>query len=491
MTRTMLSHSPIVKPLAVSLIALLAAASFAYPNSADAQPTANSLKKVVNAQRALGVDNGWVIVDGSAINPILFSYKKDANGDFTATGKVKLRTAVALGAPTMAAGGVVFGPTPAGTGKSRPTDATTFGVGLCFGEVIAGGTASSEGGWVNDVNVVGHETNPNLVPGAIVGVGVGQTNGAYAVGWDTNATGAAQGIVMKLDAAGNTYKPLSQTLLGTLGGPTSQALSISKGATFVVGMADFTDGKPHAVYALTTASSWTDIAPNFPAQVDIGDAGHTLKPILKSQAMIANDAGLIAGTVTVKEDVAGRKNQQVDVGFVFNVNTSTTTFFPFFGANVIPMEISSDGHVVGNLRFVLPAGAPTGSVPSDHPFFYNGTSVSDLGTLTLPSTGVPAYSCRVAAVNGTGEATGSCTATQTDTFDNAANAFFIDAAGGGSFVDLDAAIHTNIGPLNKTIKPFSFTNAMSIDDQEEIVLTGKRNAGAMVAAFIISKNAYK
>ena len=477
-------------PVRMFPFALLAAAELCFSQTAFAGPTANSLKMVENNRHANGVDNGWVIDDSTVSNPTLIAYTKNASGDFVATKKIKMKTALSLGGFTMAAGGVVFAPAPQGQGKSvlSVSGSGLFGVGLGFGEVSVGGAGGSEGGWASDVTVTAHDTNPNLVPGAISGLAADPVNGTYAVGWDTdNPGGVDHAIVMTLNSAGPTYKPMSQTDLGTLGGSTSQALGISKGATYVVGAADDSAGNAHAVYAHLPATSWTDLTTGFPATINGGN-------VVKSRALAANDAGIVAGAVKVKEDVAGRKNLPVDIGFIYNIGTNSTVFFPFAGANVIPMKVLADGGVLGDLEFVVPAGSPAGTLPVHHPFLFDGTNVTDFGVMTLVSTGQPAYGCRAAAVNGNGEIAGSCTANATDTYANAVSGFYINATGvSPAFVDLNTKLHATMDSLNAKIKPYKFTNATSVDDQQEITLTGKKTtkSSQTLTSFVVSKNAYQ
>src|SRR5262249_45928884 len=154
--------------------------------------------------------------------------------------------------------------------------------------------------------ITAQRTNPDENPGAIGDVAADATNGAYAVGRDSSATGSNQGIVLTLDEAGGTYKVLSSRSLGTLGGDTSEALDINKAATYVVGDADDADGKGHAVYALAGSGGWIDITTGFPAEV------------IQSKALSVNDAGMITGTATVKRVVAG-KTRSVNIGFVYSI----------------------------------------------------------------------------------------------------------------------------------------------------------------------------
>ena len=389
----------------------------------------------------------------------------------------------AQGGPFFDITGIVFAPTAAGEGKSHLSEGGVTGIGLGFGQINVGGAGGAEGGWSTDDTVTAHPSDPNFSGfGATTGVAVDPANGAFAVGYDSAVTGTQQAFVIKLDAAKQTYAPVKggRTDLGTLGGTTSLALGISKGAGLVVGSADDASGKTHAVFAHTGATAWTDLTASFPTTV------------LKSKAVVANDAGFIAGTATIKQQFSGR-NTDVDSGFVYNVNTNSVTFFAVTGADIIPMAVLADGRVVGNLKFVLPLGSPAGSIPADHPFLFDGTGVTDFGTMTLASSHQPAYSCRVSQVNSTGEAAGSCTAAITSTFASAVASFYLNAAGGEpAFVDLNATVHARLDSLNTAIKTFTFTNASSIDDQKEIVLIAHKTKGKDApASYLISKNAYQ
>lgn len=472
------------------------------PDSGPTPATTNGLpvKKVVNGQFAVEVDNGWVIYQGFNNSPTLNIYDTDANGNFSPSGslKIKPKGAGSQGAGDfLAAGGIVFAPCPQGLGHCQSSEqGSATGVGIGFGELIVqgGGQGSSNGGWVSDVNLDADRTNPDFNPGAISGLAVDPANGAYAVGWDLATSGFEQGIIWKLDAAGQTYGPVSETFLGTLGGSTSQVFGISKDASLVAGAADFTNGKRHAAYAAATDSAWTDLAVTLPAQVDIGDPGHTMKPILKSKALAANGHGFIAGSVTVHEDANGRKNQQVDIGFVTNLNTHKTTFFPFFGADIIPLKVLDTGKVVGNLEFVPAKTAAAGDMKSDHPFLFDGSSVTDFSTMTLATTGQPAYGCRINRPNNLGEVVGSCIPDSTTKYGIAGVPFYLNTlAVAPSFLNLNATVHANEDTLVPLIKPYSLGTATSIDDEDEVTLVGIKVVGgnATRASFLISRTAFQ
>ena len=465
------------------------------PDGTAATASTNpAVKKVVNGQFAVEVDNGWVIYQGFQNSPTLSFFDADASGNFTGgTTALKLRPGGAgqLGA-FFEAGGVVFAPCPSGQGKCHLSEGNINGVAIGFGQATTGGAGGAIGGWVNDDTMLAHLTNPDQVPGSISGLAVNGAN-AYAVGWDNDATGVPHAIVLKLDGTGQTYVPGTRTDLGTLGGSTSQAFGISKGGTYVVGSADTGAGKRHAVYALPTATSWTDLTTGFPALVDIGDGLHTMSKFQKSKALAANDSGIIAGSVPVKESVAGRKNVAVDAGFVYNVNTNSVTFFPFFGANVIPLKVLPDGKVVGNLQFVVPKGSPAGTLPVIHPFVFDGSTVTDLGTMTLASTGQPAYGCRVNRPNNLGELVGTCIANSAGPYGVTGEAFYINATGGGSFIDLNTVVHSRQDTVVTAIKPYTLGTASSIDDEHEVTLVGVKIVGGVAsrASFLISKDAYQ
>ena len=467
------------------------------PDGTAATSSTNpAIKKVINGAFAVEVDNGWVIYQGFQNSPTLSFFDADATGNFTGgTTTLKLREGGAgqggVGA-FFDAGGLVFAPCPSGQDKCHLSEGNVSGVGVGFGQATLGGQGAGVGGWFNDDTMTAHLTNPDQVPGSISGLAVSGGTG-YAVGWDNDTTSVPHAIVIKLSAANQNYLPVSQTNLGTLGGPSSQAFGISKGATYVVGSADNGAGKRHAVYALPTATSWTDLTAGFPSQVDIGDGAHTMKNIQKSKALAANDSGIIAGSVRVVESAGGRKSTQVDVGFIYNVNTQGVTFFPFFGADVIPLKVLPDGKVVGNLEFVVPKGSPAGTLPAIHPFVFDGTNITDLGTMTLVSTGQPAFGCRVNRPNNLGEMVGTCIPNATTPYGVGGESFYINATGGGSFVNLNAIVHSREDTVVTTIKPFSLGTASSIDDEDEVTLVGVKVVSGVAtrASFLISKDAYQ
>ena len=466
---------------------------------ATATTTTTNIKKVVNGQFSVEVDNGWVIYQGAANNPTLNFYDTDLNGNFNPSGSIKLKTANA-GTGTgdyFSAGGVVFAPCPAGQGKCADSGAggNSVGVGVGFGELIVqgGGQGSSNGGWVNDDTFTAQFTETpfktaSFNPGSISGVAVDPTNGAYAVGWDLDPVGGGEhAIVLTLDSAGQTYAPTARTDLGTLGGASSFASAISKGATYVVGAAELPNGKQHAVYATVTGTSWTDITtlPNFPTSVN-GAA------IVKSHAYAASDTGFLAGTVTVKESTAGRTNIPVDIGFVYNLSTSSVSFFPATGANVEPLQVLANGEVVGNLDFVLPKG--TSGLHVMHPFLFDGSTLHDFGVMTLASTGLPAYGCRANRPNHLGEMVGTCTPAASTAYGTGGTAFYINAlAATPAFEDMNATVHAREDAGTPAVKPYSLGTASSIDDEDEVTLVGFKVQAQTVnrASFLVSKNAYQ
>ena len=456
----------------IALAAVLAGASV----SAFADPIvllapATSVKKVVNGKFAAGVDNGWVIYQGLQGQPTLSFYDSDSTGSF------KLKT---VGNGQMGngmffeAGGIVFAPcAPSSANKCMvDSDGGPSGVGLGFGQSSFGGAGGAAGGWVSDSSLTSHVTNTNQAPGSIAGLAADATNGAYAVGWDANS-GTNHAILWKLDSAGKTYAPTVTTDLGTLGGSTSQALGISHNAKYVVGIAESAGGKDHAVMALTTATSWTDIS-------------GALGTVVKSRALAASDTGFIAGSATVKRNVGG-KNRSVDIGFVYDSNTGTVKTFEAAGADVIPLKVLNDGRVVGNLEVL-----GTGSVKSNHPFLFNGTSLVDFGTMTLASTGQPAFGCRVNHANNVGEVAGSCIPDSSTAYGVGGKAFYIDTIGAATYVDVNAAIHANADAAVPAVKPYALGSVTGIDDQHEITVMGVKfiSGTPNIAAFLVAKPAY-
>ena len=462
-------------------IALLGA-GIVYSVPAWALAPANSIVKIVNGKFTVALDNGWVVYqdqDGT-VAPTLRRFVQDASGSFSATTAVKLKT-VGAGAAGNGSifnvGGIIYAPCPAASAPSHcaETDFGTTGVGLAFGQTTFG-AGSAAAGWANDATVTANFTDADFnTPGSVEAAAADPVNGAYAVGWGLNSSSFRNhALIMTLNSAAQTYKVVSRTDLGTLGGPTSMAVAISRNALYVAGMADDASGKAHAVYAPSNGTAWTNITTAFPAE------------IIKSRALAVSNSGIIAGSATVKRSIGGAM-KSVDIGFTYNINTTTVTFFEAPGANVIPLKVLDDGRVVGNLELVKPAGGAPG-LNEMHPFLYDGT-VHDFGTMTLAS-GVPAYSCRVNRPNNIGEVAGSCIPNSATPYGVQGTAFYIDAiAATPTFINLNAAIHANADSTNSTVKPYTFGTATSIDDQHEISLIGL-NKTASQGAFIVSKPAY-
>lgn len=434
---------------------------------------AGSVKKVVNGKFAAQVDNGWVIYQGLQGQPTLNFYDAGVSGSF----KLKT-TGSGLGGTGLLfnAGGVVFAPCPVTGSPSRCDNNSTTGVpgvGIGFGQATFGGAGGQAGGWVNDNTLAARLTNPDQFPGSIAALAVDPANGAFAVGWDAqNASFANHAILWKLDSAGQTYKPMTKTDLGTLGGRTSSALAISNNALFVAGMADAANGKAHAVYARTTDTAWTDIAGTAPTSGPNG--------IIKSRALAASDNGYIAGSATVKRLVGGKKHS-VDIGFVTNTNTGTTTFFEAAGFNVKPLKVLNDGRVVGNLEQI-----GSGAIKAEHPFIANGTVVTDFGTMS------GAFGCRVNRPNNLGELVGSCIPDGTTPYGVSGTAFYIDAANGGGFVNVNTAMHANADANTPGLSSYTIGSATSIDDAHEITVMAVRviSGTPSIAGFLASKPAY-
>ena len=217
------------------------------------------------------MDNGWVVYQGFAGSTTLDFYDNSASGDFNPGPGIKLRPGpndLNGSGSIFNAGGIVFAPCAVSPSSqcAVATNSGSPGIGLGFGQVTAG-AASAEGGWVSDDTATAHLTNNDGVSGSIAALAVDPTNGAYAVGWDSDSTGSNSAVVMTLDSAGQTYAPTGQINLGTLGGATSQALGISQNAGYIVGIAETAANKEHAVFALTGATSWTDLTAGFPAGV--------------------------------------------------------------------------------------------------------------------------------------------------------------------------------------------------------------------------------
>lgn len=460
---------------ACSLTAAVSTQS-AHAQVAVALAPAESVKKVVNGKFAAQVDNGWVIYQGLQGQPTLNFYDTDTDGSF------KLKTAGfgQLGVGLFfEAGGIVFAPCPATGAPSRcqaNSDTGETGVGVGFGQATFGGAGGQAGGWVNDNTLTAHLTNPDQVPGSLAALAVDPVNGAFAVGWDSdNASSANHGIIWQLDSAGQTYKPLSQTDLGTLGGSTSQALGISKNAKYVVGVATTAANKFHAVYALSNANSWIDITAGFPAGIS------------KSRAVVASDNELIAGTATVKRLVNG-KNHAVNIGFVYNIADSSVKFFEAAGFDIVPLKVLADGRVVGNLMQIA-----SGAIKVNHPFLFDGTNTIDFGTMVLASTGRPAFGCRVNRPNNLGELAGSCIPDGSTPYGIGGTAFYLNAVGTTpAFVDVDAAVHANADASTTGLKPYHLGTVSSLDDQDEITVMGSKTVSGVtsLSAFLIAKPGY-
>jgi hypothetical protein len=464
------------------LLALIIAAGPGFSRPAVAAAPVNSAVKIVNGKFLVNLDNGWTVFqdqDGGSA-PALRRFVQDPSGAFTATPTVKLKTAgagLAGNGSLFNVGGITYAPCPAAAAPNRcaVTDFATTGVGLAFGQTTFG-AGSPAAGWVNDNTVTASFTDADFnTPGSVAAVAADAVNGAYAVGWTVNlVTFRNHALIMTLNSAAQTYKVVSRTDLGTLGGPTSQALAISRNALHIAGIADDAGGKAHAVYAASNATSWTDITGGFPGDV------------IKSRALAVSNTGIVAGSATVKRTI-GLAVKSVDIGFTYDINTMALTFFEAPGANIIPMKVLDDGRVVGNLEFVKLAGSPAG-LNEMHPFLFDG-AVHDFGTMLLPSA-VLAYSCRVNRPNNLGELVGSCIPNGATPYGVQGTAFYIDAtAATPTFINLNASLHTNADITNATVKPYSFGTATSIDDQHEVALIGM-NKSLSQAAFIASKPAY-
>ncbi len=459
-----------------------------------------TVKKVeAGANFEIAVDNGWVIYEGVANRPTLDFF--NAGGAMLGSLKLVTPGAGASGGNLYEAGGIVFAQCPAGaTNRCTTSEGGLIGVGLGFGQVNNGASA---GGWVNDDDIVEHRTNPDFAPGSINAAAVDPTNGAFAVGWDDDATGFARAIAMTLDSAGQTYAPVAQTDLGTLGGSTSQAFGISQGAAYIAGLATTSANKVHAVYAPTAAigagcgtisagavsSCWIDLSAAIAAAA-------APNKVIKSRALVANDAGYIAGSYVIDETLYGgtpgaRKNTQVDVGFVYNINTSTITTFGAPNASVEPLAVLNDGTVVGNLLTVLPKGV-TG-LPLNHPFVEQGGVVNDLGLMMNAATGQPNYSCRVDIPNHLGELVGACIPTSTAPY-GTGTAFYINAlASTPAYLDLNADLHAVNDGSEPQYKTYAYTIASSIDDEHEITVLGiyyENNGNVVRAGFLAQPGSY-
>ncbi|HVV74215.1 MAG TPA: hypothetical protein VHI52_22450, partial [Verrucomicrobiae bacterium] len=401
------------------------------------QAQAATVVKVTTGQIYLvQVDHSWVVSQyfestGKTPTPKL-KYFNLAGGNYSTGGAVTLGlTGSGFGGQFafIPANGLVFAPCPVSTvapkTKCHNQSGGPSGIGLVFGQATFG-AASAIGGYVSNSAGTLSPTNRDLNPGNILAVAVDPANGAFAVGTDTNPTSGTQhGIVLTLDSAGQTYKPIARTDLGTLGGPTSAALDISANGKYVVGISSLSSPGSHAVYALTSASSWTDIAPYLPS-----DAG-------SSRAFAANGNGLIAGSYTAKRLVDG-KLHSINIGFLFDANTSTVKTFEAPGADVIPLKVLSDGRVIGNLEFI-----GTG-IKANHPFLFDGTNLVDFGTMVLASTGTPAFGCRVNRPNNLGELAGSCIPDNNTHYGAGGSAFYLNAESPTpAYIDVNAAIHAS------------------------------------------------
>ncbi len=317
-----------------------------------------------------------MLYQGIQGQPTVGFYVTDTDGNFAPSSSFKLKTAgngQNGNGLFFNGGGVVFAPgTAPAPGKCSISGDGTSGVGIGFGQATFGGAGGAAGGWTSDSSFAAHVTNSDQVSGSVSGVAVDATNGAYAVGWDLNTTSFTNhAIIETLDSAHQTFAPIAKTDLGTLGGPTSQALAISKNAKYVVGIADNAAGKAHAVFALTTATAWTDLTTAFPGTV------------IKSRALAVSNAGMVAGSATVKRSIAG-KTKSVDIGFVYDINTGSVKFFEASGADVIPPD--RPGRRPGGGQSGIPR---PGAIKAYHPFRFDGTNMVDFGTMTLAS-GQPA-----------------------------------------------------------------------------------------------------
>jgi hypothetical protein len=436
----------------------------------------------------VAADNGWVIYQGLNNDPTLNFY--DAFG--SKLGSFKLVTPG--GGPSAGilydAGGIVFAPCAAGSKRRCSTSENgVVGVGLGFGQVNNGSPA---GGWVSDDDLVAFRTNPDFAAGSIAAVAVNPGVAAYAVGWDDDATGVARATMLTLDAtAGQTYAPTAQTDLGTLGGATSQALGISTGGTYIAGLATTAANKTHAVFA-TTATATSSCGAQSACWADLSSAIATAASpaaVIKSRALVANDAGYIAGSYDVKETLyagtAGQRTTTVSVGFVYDINAGSVTLLPAAHANVVPLAVLGDGSVVGNLLEILPKG--TTGLPVYHPFIAKGGTIDDLGLLTGE------YSCRVNIPNHLGELVGACIPNGTTAF-GAGKSFYINAeAATPAFVDLNADLHAMNDAANPTYKNYVYTTASSIDDEHEITVMGiltAHNGSITRAGFLAEPGVY-
>jgi len=461
-----------------AIAALMMAVGAGESPAQAATAPAGSVVKIVNGKFTVDVDNGWVVYqdqDNSSA-PTLRRFVQNASGVFTATAAVKLKT-VGAGAAGNGSifnvGGISYAPCPAAASPNRcaPTDFNTTGVGLAFGQTTFGGAGSAAAGWVNDNTVSANFTDVDFnTPGSVAAVAADATNGAYAVGWRMNSTTFRNhALIVVLDSTGQTYKVAARKDIGTLGGPTSQALAISPNALHVVGIADDVSGTGHAVYVPSSGSSWTDITSGFPSDT------------IKSRAFAVSNTGIVTGSITVKRIVSG-KTRSVDIGFTYNIGTQAVAFFEAPGANVIPLKVLNDGRVVGNLEFLKPAGGAPG-VNVYHPFMFDG-SLHDFGTMG------GAYACRVNRPNNLGQVVGTCVPNATTPIGIQGKPFYLNTvAATPAFVNLNTQIHANADATNAAVKAYTLGTASSIDDQQEITVMGLNKTAAQ-AAFIVSQPAY-
>jgi hypothetical protein len=465
-----------------AVIVLSALAIASWNSKALAVAPDHSVIKVANGNNSASVDNGWVIFKPPSVAPSIRRFVLDGSGNFSPSGPIKLKTnglGVNNAGLLFDVGGIVFAPCPVVGNPSRcaQSDLGTTGVGLGFGMLSFGGLGSGAGGWVTDAQVKAQATNLDQNTGSIGAVAADPVNGAYAVGRDMN-TGSFtnHAIIMTLNGANGSYKVLSQTDLGTLGGTTSELLGVNKNATYAVGDADDADGKKHAVYTPTNGTALTDLSTGFPAEVT------------QSKAVAVNDSGKVVGTATVKRLVGGT-NKSVNIGFIYDIGTTNTVFFEAPGADVVPLNILPDGRVVGNLAFL-----GTGPVKVQHPFMYDG-ALHDYGVMTLASTSQPAFGCRVNKPNNLGELVGTCIPDNTTQYSiEAGFAFYLDSnAGSPAFIDLNTALHANANGPIPSIKKYIFATATSIDDQHEVTLNSRKTGsggGAPTVVWLTSKQAY-
>ena len=463
--------------LTIAAAGLLLAAS---PAMAD--PPGPDVKKL-QSKGAIQVDNGWTVVQAKKSEPQLFN--ADANPGFVMSTGIKLtHPAAPSGDGRLTATGLVFGPCPNGQNKCQASEGgTTSGIGLAFGDFQATPGNALLGGFVNDDNAQAQITTPDELRGTITALAVGGA-GAFAVGQDTSPDGFNQAIVWQLDSTGQSYDPVGKTFLPPLKGKTSIANGISLGGVWVAGAA------PQAVYAHTGDTAWTDLSPFIPKTID----GHK---VTGSEALIANDDGIIAGTVTTKQNVLDRTNANVDYGFVFNVNTSAITFFSVPGANVIPLKVlpASEGSVViANAEFIKAASAPKVQLPSVHPIMFDGSTVTDF---FASATGEFAFDfgCQIGSPNNLGEVVGTCIPDQFTPYDSPTTGipFYLNMLSGTpTFLNLGDTIHANEDASIPGINGYRFSVGTAIDDQDEVLVDGATliNGKISEASFLVRKNAY-